>query len=1244
MSEDGPEPQKPLSKRTWLRRSLLALAAVLLLLVALLLAIPPLASSNWTRGKVEQTLANATGRPASLRLLSLGWSDGLRLEGLRIGHGGLQDESFLCSLERLRVRFGLLSALRRDLRLDIELSGLRLRHRLEPGPTAPAPPSAKPLPTLLKDALNTLREGLKPAPRQGDAHVLVDLSDIALRLDIAASNSTLDLRDAALRLDLPGLSAGPARLDARLTAVLNGRQLAPVTCAVRLEGLLDKAGLLAPAGALLTAKAEAPGLRLTAQGSVARGFRADLRLDLRLATPPLKALAGPAVPEASGVLALGLTASQPDPDHLALGLAVAGEDLRAFGGPLGDRPVGPLSLNLLQDCAFDLHDGTLRLPGSLSLLKRSAVRWQGEVSGLNEARPKVVLSVRPLHLQLDELVSSARAWLPPGLSLGAATLDAEGLGLQAGLPDKAGEKPRLEAEVHGLVLEARDISHSSGTRASGIKRLSLAQARLRLDSARATLPGGDPGRVELKGALELAGLRQAGPTPLGVKRIALPNVNAAIDGFAQDPAALFGVTGKASLDLAAEAQGVDIPGKAQVPALNQTLQLRADLPAAKTLSASLDALGLDASLVRVQSPGKRAMETPFSLRLSAPDIRLVGLSLAGLSVSDAKLSLDAGQALHCAALSSLSGSPSGSPSGSVVRSSGGLTLDVQKLLALAAPLLPQRAKGSGGAALDWKLAAALPQQQGPAAKQEKLSQAIKRLGFLKELEAVLRLTDVSLDWPLAATAEKPGETLRLRGLTTPRPLRLATTDGLRESSLSGSLIFGPMSELPGTGPLDKPLRGLLTVNAAQQGARSVQFSQLLHLDGPDKGGLDLDQNLRLTLDRLDQVLDHDQDRLAAILEHVDGSAAFGLTAGLQSLPAKARKDGTASALTGTGRVEAGFDARLSGGRSLAVSARLLSPGLDLRLGPELALSGLTSSLRLDKRYTLAPGLRCPESAFGAVLPLSEQVFEQLPTGGLGGNDNFARNALHGFQPGGGSLGFSQLKLKSGALPLSVHDVSLRLDTSGPLPALRSFRAGLLGGNIQGSAMITGQRGAYSLETDLAYTGIDPSRLFPAKAAKDLGDQAETAGRVNLTMPLTPDPETLLQRMALRADITKVGPRTLERFLYALDPDEQNESIVQQRRLMGIGYPRLVRLGLAYGNLSLSGEVEVKGFRLDLPRIDRLPVANLPIRAQLAKALAPIRALIKTLDAVSAGSICRDPADPGGTLKLPGNTAQEGVTP
>ena len=193
-------------------------------------------------------------------------------------------------------------------------------------------------------------------------------------------------------------------------------------------------------------------------------------------------------------------------------------------------------------------------------------------------------------------------------------------------------------------------------------------------------------------------------------------------------------------------------------------------------------------------------------------------------------------------------------------------------------------------------------------------------------------------------------------------------------------------------------------------------------------------------------------------------------------------------------------------------------------------------------------------------------------------------------------------------------------------------------------MIKGARGSYSLEADLAFTGIDPSRLFPDKAAKDLGSQAETAGRVSLSVPLTPDPEALLQRTTLRADITKIGPRTLERMLYALDPDEQNETIVQQRRLMDMGYPRFVRVGLAYGNLNLSGEVEVKGFRLELPRIDRLPVGNLPIRKQLTKALAPVQALTTLLDAVSAGGICRDPAGPPGKLKVIGNTVHEGVAP
>lgn len=1235
MSEQRQDQQSFFLKRKWLRRLLFFLAAIAALLVAVVLAIPAMVSSDWARNKVEQALSASTGKDATVRQLSFGWSEGLNVGGLNVGQGGLDDEAFLCSLETLSVKFDFLKALRKDMHLTVSVSGLRLRQIVEPTPPHAEPQPTelpKPLPKLLRDSLSALRQGLKPSPRSGDAHILVDVSDIEARLIFVADNSTLDIRDVTFRLSVPGLANGPVRLNAGFKTLLNGKELAPLKLEALLEGLVDETGQLNPAQARLKANAEAPGVALLALGSVGKGFKTDLRVDLRKLAPLLKPFVGSALPDVSGALAIGLTAAQPDTDHLNLGLVAFVDSLRAAGGPLGPKSAGPFAMNLLQEASVDLKTGAIQLPGKLRLLNKSTADWQGEVTGLNESQPKLNLNVHPIHLQLDELMNAARAWIPPGISIAAATLDIQSMVLQAALPTNAGGKLQALASLKDLNLEAKNV-----TRTSGQERLSIARSQLVLETAQVELPGKAPGQLSAKAMVTVEGLRQQGKTPVSVKRMALTHLAARVDGLAQDSAGLFGVLGAAALDITGEVQGIDIPKMAQVPSLKHTVTLRADLPATKSATARLEALTLDAPRLRVLLPGKRPVDTPLALHLSVPDISLSDSSPMEVGIADAKLTLELGQALRLLTTSSMQGK--------AVRSSGTMTLDVQRLLALATPLLPSKAQGSGGVALDWKLSAVLPQPQGPVQQPVKLSKTLARLDFLKELEAVLTLTDVNLDWPKAGTAQagggKPGDVLRLRSLSTPKPLRVNTSGGLRESSLRGSLAFGPLDELPGVGALAKPLRGLVTVNAAQQGLRSLQLSEILHTDG-----LELDQSLNIALDRLDQVLDRDKDRFAAILEHVDGTISFAAKTGLATLSAQAGKAQAAQKLSGKGNLEAGFDAKLSSGRSLALSARLLSPGLDLNLGPNLAISGLTSSLRLNKRYALQPGLRCAGPSHEVLQPLSEQVFDLFPSSTPSSNfaddDNAVAHArLSEFQAGGGSLGFSRMKLKSGSLPLALHDVFLRLDTSGPLPALRSFRAGLLGGNMLGSLQVKGARGDYALAADLSFTGIDPSRFFPGKAAKDLGDKAETAGRVSVTLPLTPDAEALLQRIGLRADITKIGPRTLERMLYALDPDEQNETIVQQRRLMDIGYPRFVNLGLAYGNLSLSGAVEVKGFQLDLPRIDRLPVGNLPIGTQLRKALAPMPKLIKTLDAVSSNSLCRDPA---GSLKVSGNNDQEGVAP
>lgn len=1211
-----------------LRYFLAAIGLVVCLTAVVLLSLPSVISSDWARGQVERQLAAATGKPASLESLSFSWAEGLRLQALRLGTGQLDDPRFLASLQDLHADIGLAPLLRGDLHLLLELRGLRLRlaHAEQ---QEPAPPP-KPMPDALREMFSSLRGGLTPRPLSLDAHVKVDLSDMDVRIEPTPVGKALELHHISFFVEAKGLKDAPVTVKAGLNIAKEDLPPIPVRLAASLAGLRDEADRLNPAQANLDVMLDAPGLELLAAGSLAKGLKVEVKSQLGEALNAVRTLLPPAIPELDGAMALTLAVVQTVPDSLDLGLTIRADAVRAANGTLGNKAAGPITLKLVQAATLNLKAETASLPGSLEIKPSSQLHWVAGIDGVAEGKPRATLSVTETRLVLNELLPSVRAFLPPGLSLGQAELVLDSLNLATTLP-APGDKQNIDVNLKGLKLAASKL-----TRRASSGQLSIGQAHVLVGSASLTLPGASPGRAEASITASADAIRIPGATPAAIRSFSLPRLVLQADTLSQNASALFGIAGNAALELEAQAHGIEAKGKAAVPSLAAEARLRADLPAAKSGSLNLLALNLDAPLVRVLQPGKKTIELPLTLRANAPEITLAGPKLTP-GLHNLVLNLSLGQALRCEAQASLTGS-----AGRDLSTQGTLSLDAQKTLALTSSFAPRKAKASGALSVDWKLAAVLP---GPAvapkdtAKPPKtIKQSLKELSSLHVLDATLKLDNLSLDWPLDGAPGQDAETLRLRGFTTPKPLHITARNGIHEASLTGTLAFGPLDSLPGVGKLSKPLRGLLTVNAAQQDARSVQLSQLLHLEG-----LDLDQNLSLTLDKLDTGLDRDQDRLAAVLEQVDGNVSFSLTTGLNALPPSA----TAKGLSGSGRLEAGAEARLSGGRSLALSARLLSPGMDLRVGPELAVEGLSSTLRLSRRYRLLHDLRCPGEQEQAGLPLSEQVFDLFPS------QDSTRTAIGGVALGqllrsdtsrttAGGFGLARLRLKSGGLPLDISDIRMQLDDSGPVPGLRSFRAGLLGGNILGSAMLRKNAGLYSLEADLAFTGIDPGRLLPEKTPRDLGAQAETSGRVSLSVPLTPDPEELLRRLTFRADITKIGPRTLERMLYALDPEEQNETIVQQRRLMGIGYPRNLRIAAAYGNLSLSGAVDVKGFQLDLPPVDRLAIANLPLKKQLSKPLAAVPGLIKILDAASGSLICRDPARLSATLRVV-EPASQGVS-
>ena len=103
-------------------------------------------------------------------------------------------------------------------------------------------------------------------------------------------------------------------------------------------------------------------------------------------------------------------------------------------------------------------------------------------------------------------------------------------------------------------------------------------------------------------------------------------------------------------------------------------------------------------------------------------------------------------------------------------------------------------------------------------------------------------------------------------------------------------------------------------------------------------------------------------------------------------------------------------------------------------------------------------------------------------------------------------------------------------------------------------------------------------------------------------------------------LTHIGARTLERVLYAMDPHENNERIVQQRALLKKGTPRWIEVVIRSGNLSLTGEVVVAGSNIRLPAIKRLNMASLPIQKQIQNLAGRLVPLIEGLKILSADTL------------------------
>ncbi len=732
--------------------------------------------------------------------------------------------------------------------------------------------------------------------------------------------------------------------------------------------------------------------------------------------------------------------------------------------------------------------------------------------------------------------------------------------------------------------------------------------RLALRPLAASLRQQFPERVDLRASAGVGRLEVQGEHPVSVKDLEVSSLELGIADLTTAGSALLGVAGRLRLAQSMAAREIEVPGVARMTGVTESLKLGGELAPARAAQVAIEAFSLEAASVRAEAPGVGPVQTRARIGGRLHRVRLRGLETSQIDVEGLHANVAAGGFLTMTLEATARGLGR-----DTFTSRGQSKIDLAEL-SRAVPLdALRKAHLSGTAGVQWSLDGRLPPPEGAAPGASKPTGLVQAagLGFLRQAAVSVNLAGVG-----ASMALTGGQRVALSGLSTEVPLEVRVQNGLL--TLNAKLLAEKIEAAPGLGTLREPLGAAIRVQAEQTGPGSLRVSESLAVER-----LGLTQEAHASLSGLDRLLARGLGSPPALWLMLLGGD-LGLSIGV----AKAAGLGLVSEkLALRGPLTAGIDLRLLRGEVLTVGAWVKAAGAEAALGRTLDAKALDGDIALEKRYRLARVSRDATSLPSGSVRLSEEVLNGRATSAAAPPREATRFGS------GNSLRLGFLRSDLAALPIEARFVGIDLSLPNGLPAVERFRADLLGGSVVGSFAVSqparGSRHQLSVKVLASFTGLDANQLVPggapAPATTPRRDDTELSGRLALALPLGTKLESVLAGMDFETDLSHIGARTLDRALYALDPSESNETIVKQRKLLRRGTPRRLKIGIRNGNLSVSGQVQVSGITLDLPRMERINVAGLPGLQRYEAPLASLAPILDLLGAAGADTLEIDDA-------------------
>ncbi len=1218
MSETGSASTKFRFPWKWPLRAVVALFVLLVLAAICVAFLPSAVSTDWFRTRLTEYLTDTMGRGVGVEGLHWSWSQGILLQGISIAEDPSFGDEPLLQLRSLRLDPSVDSFLHPVVFLNMSASGLNANWvRDKTGRSN--------LDALLARFASE-EESESSAPTKGrdgaafslpveDLEAHVNMEDLSLKAEDRASGHAYSMSPASMLLDIPSLRTKPVTFRFEADHSMDGRDLPPVRMEAVLGDLIDGRGRIVPSRASVRLDATLPGITVKVDGALeASRMEADMHLDLTPLTETVRPFFPAVFPETSGTIALrvqGVFREKERGVDFSANLDV--RRLSAEGGPLGDGRLGPLDLTVTQAGSVGLDDSLVEMKvGEAHLMQGNRIKWQGDFRKTEQGKNVLNLHVGPAELDLGELLVLAKDFAPDALSLSpkgvtdsaSTTLWIEKMDFVGEVPDGAG---RLGVEGVVMTLPFLDFRMPAGS-------IQVREAVLRVIRAETVLNSQFPQKVFVEAGFDAESLGMAGDRPVRLNDSHLDPLRVTVAELNRTPASLFGISGTVDFEESLSVKNLFTPSQVQVAGLAHSLKGRCVLEEGPVLSVVLDRFKTDAR--SVTSEVESSVQAGLNLELPEAEFKVTGPPPFRIDVPRLKvrLKVDPGADLSLDAAASDLGL-----GGLNLR--GGLNLDVGRVLSLVQPASERRITAAGKVGIDWDFKGRVPGTNEVQALKTRLTAQGKSVHageFLERLDASVNVSDVGFD--LSSSQGR----FRLEGMETAAPIVLFVAGKPEQVRLRGKVRMGRLLEVPSIGKLEPPLEALLSLDAALDGLNTLRFEESLRLDQ-----FNLTQEFKVFLDNILDWIHHREEGLVASalrFPALDLGASLRLAGGPGPMaPLKnIRMSGT---------VEGGLDLSSHPEREEAVARiHLTGPDLNLEVDPSLRVVGLESHVSLEKRYKLL-GVRKPpegtsENNFQASLS-SEVLQPPADSKGDAREDVLSTRPaadLRGRFRSDRSLAFEMLNLSAGGLDLSLAHHEMDLSLNNGLPEVEFFQLELLGGTLAGSLGVSKRNEVFVFDARAAFSGINAKKLVAGEALDIPDEEAEMSGELFLEAPLLQETERLIENLQITIHLSHIGSRTLERFLYGLDPYESNETMVKQRALLRLGSPRWIRMEVAHGALSLRGEVEVKGALVELPKIDRLNLAALPGMDKFATQAAAFGTLNEALRILSADGIRVDPKE------------------